>query len=449
MQGNIYCEKTKAILSSANAATELVRDNDGLVSHINVFLYDTSMTKNGSMLTEAVGDASAKNFYDLPFIVTESLGHNVFPEDPTIMPDGGVFNLVKPVSEYIKASRRFEVGRVVNVIKKYLGAGNSKEPVWTASIKLTDKKFRKFITKLADKYADIKQAKLFVSSFLAGTAVASADGWVYDGPVKGMHIALVKSPAYDNDKSMITGICIGDDLSCAKKLATAASYSNINTDQSLIEFNNELLAFSRSLYLSGSASSDMSEEENKQAVKTPDKEKEEPKDKEISLKESEFNEMKKQIAELKKLAEKSEEKEPEVKEDKPEGDKDIEAKERKKLEARIQELEREKKINQVIEKLKAIPKLDIKIAKKQAEVFVDKNYTDKEVDEFINSFAPTIKASGNSNKEVPERSTDALLTKFEIASASSYQSYDDVTKKQSNKAVNLGSAEFLSHFLKA
>src|SRR5687768_11575429 len=158
----LYCEKTKAILSSANAATELVRDDQGLVSHINVFLYDTSMTKNGSMLTEEIGDASANSFIDLPFIVTESLGHNVFPEDPTIMPDGGVFSLVKPISDYINASRRFEVGRVVNVIKKYIGVGNAKAPVWTASIKLVDKKFRKFITKLADKYADIRQAKLFV-----------------------------------------------------------------------------------------------------------------------------------------------------------------------------------------------------------------------------------------------------------------------------------------------
>lgn len=449
----LYCEKTKAILANASAATELVRDPDtGLISHINVFLYDTSMTKNGSMLTEQIGDASAESFRDLPFIVNDSLGHNVFPEDPDIMPDGGVFALVKPISDYINASRRFEVGRVVNVVKKYLGVGNAKSPVWTASIKLTSKPFRKFITKLADKYADIRQAKLFVSSFLVGTAVASAGKYVYDGPVKGIHIALVKSPAYDPDKSMITGICTGSDLECASKLTAAASYSAINQDQSLIEFNNELLSFSRSLYPSASASSNMSEEENnKQAVKTTTTKEEESNNvEETKVDVKEFKALQKQIADLTKKLEQEKEKEPEpIKEDKPEGDKDAKAAKDdetvKKLENRIKQLEREKKISKWLEKLKPIKGID---APKQAALIVDKEFSDDEAELYVKSFTPLLKASANSSNDVPERSTDALLTKFELGSASAFDGYDDIAKKQSNKIVNLGVAEFISHFIK-
>jgi len=63
-----------------------------------------------------------------------------------------------------------------------------------------------------------------------------------------------------------------------------------------------------------------------------------------------------------------------------------------------------------------------------------------------------LKASANSegkgSNQGNQRSDDALLTKFELASASSYDNYDDSIKKESNKAVNLGAAQFYSQFLK-
>lgn len=447
----LYCEKTKAVLASASAITELVKDDSGLVSHINVFLYDTSMSKNGSMLTEAIGDMSAQSYNDLPLIMTDSLGHNVFPEDPSVMPDGGVFSLTKPISEYIKASRRFEVGRVVNVVKKHLASANNKfTPTWIASVKLTNKKFREFITNLSQKYADIRQAKLFVSSFHVGKAVANGLGkYVYDGPVTGMHIAIVKSPAYPDDKSLITGICIGDDMSCMNNLAAAASY-DAKYDQPLIDFNNELLKFTRTLYPSATANKNMSDDNKNQNPEPKDKnpEGEEPKTEgkeaqTVQVKKEEFDALKKTVEELTK------QKKAATKEDKPEGDEDADVKEKDKnvkaLEARIKQLEREKNIVKWLEKLKPIKGIN---ALQQASLIVDKGFTDEEAENYVKSFAPLIKASANSSTPTKQKSDDALLTKFELASASSYDSYDDSVKKASNKAVNIGVAQFYSQFLK-
>ena len=464
MSQKLYCEKTKAILASASAITEIVRsEEDQLVSHINVFLYDTSMSKNGSMLTEEIGDLSAASFNDLPLIMTDSLGHNVFPEDPSIMPDGGVFTLTKPISEYIKASRKFEVGRVVNVIKKYVATANAniKMPVWTAQVKLTSLPFRKFITRMANKFADIKQAKLFVSSFLVGTAVANGIGkYVYDGPVTGMHIAVVKSPAYASDKSLVTGICIGNDLSCMNNLAAAASYDNVY-DESLINFNNELLNFTRSLYPSASANKNSMSDDNNQKQNPEPKDKgeqtEEPKadgkeTQTVQVKKEEFDALKKQIEELTKNKEpdkKSKSKDKPADEDDEDDNKEEENKRVKALENRIKQLEREKAVAKWLEKLKPIKGIN---ALQQASLIVDKGFTDEEADNYVKSFAPLLKASANSegkgSNQGNQRSDDALLTKFELASASSYDNYDDSIKKESNKAVNLGAAQFYSQFLK-
>ena len=455
MMKNIYCEKTRGILGSAASVTDLEYGADGLVSHINVFLYDTHSNKNGSVINEEIGDSSIPSFIDLPMIVTETLGHNVYPDNPDVMPEGGVFLLSRPVEEMIQKSRDFEVGRITNVVKKYVASASKKLPKWIAQVKLTDNRFRKFITDLANKYADIRQAKLFVSSFFVGTASAIKDKYIYDGPVRGIHIALVKSPAFDEDVSLISGVCTGSDLKCASDLAAAASY---NTDNKLVsDFNNELLQFSKSLYKSGYASSNMTDDNNqkvvdntKPAVDDKVNEKQEPKDnkeeKTISVKEKEFNELKDTVALLKKKSEeKNKESDQEAEDEEEEEEKEAKkSKTELKLEARVKELERERSIDKWMRKLEPIKSIN---AKKMAALIVDKGFTEDEAEEYIKSFAPVIKASANSNTQ-KEKKDDALLTQFTLASASAYDGYDDAEKKTSNKIVNLGAAAFLSNFIK-
>lgn len=428
-----------ATLASANAI-EFKRDETGKISHITAFLYHTGLNKNGVELTETIGDLSAPGFVGMDFIATPNLDHDVFMDNS--MPGGGVFSLNKSVEEYRQASKKYSLGKIIDVVKKPIAVANSIIPSWRVVIKLTSEKFRDELTKLANKYKDIKEAKLRVSSFFVGRPkiLASANGnqtFLYDSPVTAIHLALVKSPAYDDDVSLISGLCMGEDKACSQNLA-AASSSLVN------DFNNQLLDVTKMLYASGNSTRAMAEEptkdNNKAPVTAPTKE--ESKDN------SELIKLQNQVAELtKKLEEKDKPKEePKKEEDPAKDDKDETI---AKLNERIAKMERDRAITEYMEKLKAIPTLDIKAAKKQAEIFVDKNYSSKEVDEFVNNFAPMIKASASSESKTKERELDAIVTNY-IASASSFdpKTATDEEKKQRYKEINQGAIEFLLPFIK-
>lgn len=429
-----------AVLASASAL-DFQRDETGKISHITAFLYHTGLNKNGVELTEAIGDLSAPGFINMDFIATPNLDHDVFMDGS--MPGGGVFSLNKSVDEYRQASKNYSLGKIIDIIKKPIAVANQVIPSWRVVIKLTNDKFRDELTKLSEKYRDIKDAKLRVSSFFVGRPkiLASANGkqtFLYDSPVTAIHLALVKSPAYEDEVSLISGLCMGEDGGCSKNLAAASSNSLVS------EFNNQLLDITKMLYASANTSDNMAEEpkqdNNKAPVATPAKE--EPKQDN-----NELIKLQTQVAELTKKLEEKEKPEDKKEEPKEDNEKDATI---AKLNDRIAKMERDRSIAEYMDKLKAIPNLDVKAAKKQAEIFVDKNYTAKEVDEFITSFAPMIKASASSeDKKNKERELDAIVTNY-MASASTYDPANatDEQKKARNRDINLGAIEHLLPYLK-
>lgn len=434
------CKKINAVVGSASAATEFIRDDKGLITHIIAFLYDTTFTKNGTRLTEKSGDMSKDSFLDKDLIVTPNMDHNVFIDEPGVMPAGGVVPLVKPLQDYITAGARFSVGKIKEVIKKQIAVGNNGDtmPVWRGVIKLTSEPFKRMLTELADKYKDIRDAKLFVSSFYGGfptiTAMASQESntkVVYEGPVTAIHLALVKSPAFNETRSLISGLCSGTDSICSMQLGNA-SYNN--TSNIVEEFNNHLVTISTKLYGNSNNATNMTEDnKDNSPVKAA-----ESKDKEVKPTENKDNDkvtvLENQVKELTETIKKLAEKKPE---DKPKEDKAKDKEESplekqlKEQEAKIKELQRERDIRIMMEKL--APLQDKKLIEKQATIFIDKNYTDEEVKEFIKNFGSKPVAVAHSNNK-----TDSAIDYYAVANS------QDVGKEGSHKLTNIGIASLLN-----
>ena len=259
------CNKNKeqSCEISTAAATELIRDKNGRVTHIKVFLFDNTFTKTGSQIPEQYGEESAKSFIDLPLIFTPSRDHNIFPDEPGLIPAGGVFFLPPtiPREKAIKASKLFSLGKAISIQKNIVGtrdAFNRNKAIiqYSAIVKLTSEEFIDFITELANNNRNIKDIPLFVSSFYIGKAKVTQSSIpgqnnnlvIYQEPVKGIHMAIVDFPAFSGDRALVSGVCSsGDDKICSNELATAAANATELNDTRK-EINDKLLKFGKELY---------------------------------------------------------------------------------------------------------------------------------------------------------------------------------------------------------
>lgn len=455
------CKKINGSYGVATAAAELIRDKNGKVTHIEVFLYDTTFNSNGSRLTEKAGDESAPSFIDTDLILTPAMDHNVYPDEPGAMPSGGVFQLTRPVEDYIKASANYSVGKLKQVVKKFIpiGSGNntSTMPVWKGIFKLTNDRFMDFITGMANKYKDIKEAKLFVSSFYVGfptvTGLAASEPntrVVYDGKVRAIHTAIVKSPAFNKTRSLISGICSGPDTKCTQELAmgnTSYSYSNSIMDPVVEEFNNHLMTLSTKLYSNANNSQNMTEDsKDKSPVQATDNDKKESTnnkdDNDKVDNESRIKNLEERLEKVTQILESKGREETKENKDKKEGADDKKDKTEsllektlKEQEVTIKELKRERDIERMMKRL--APLKDQKLIEKQAKIFIDKNYSEDEVNDFVKHFAKPL-AIANSNEE--KEKTDSAIP-YNYASASSHMKS---IAKEGNLATNIGIASLLN-----